>query len=35
MQKLKQKISVGMEQLSNGQLTDGDVVFDRLAYNEK
>ena len=30
IQELKQKISIGTEQLSNGQLTDGEAVFDRL-----
>ena len=30
MQEFKQKISVGIEQISNGQLTDGEAVFERL-----
>ena len=30
LKELKQKISVGKEQISNGQLTDGEAVFERL-----
>ncbi len=30
IQELKQKISIGTEQLTNSQLTDGEAVFDRL-----
>lgn len=30
IQELKDKIAVGTEQIANGQVTDGEIVFDRL-----
>ena len=32
MQELKQKISIGTDQISKDQLTDGEAVFDRLQH---
>ncbi|MEM7593842.1 MAG: type II toxin-antitoxin system ParD family antitoxin [Cyanobacteria bacterium P01_A01_bin.83] len=30
IQEFKDKIAVGTEQIANGQVTDGEIVFDRL-----
>ena len=30
LKELRAKIAVGTEQIANGQLTDGEIVFDRL-----
>jgi antitoxin ParD1/3/4 len=30
LEKLRQKIALGTEQITNGQLTDGEIVFARL-----
>ena len=30
IQELKNKIAVGTEQIANGKVTDGEIVFDRL-----
>ena len=30
IKELKNKIAIGTEQIANGQLTDGEIVFDRL-----
>ena len=30
IQELKDKIAVGTEQIANGQVTDGEIIFDRL-----
>ena len=30
MEELRQKIAVGTQEIANGQMTDGEVVFERL-----
>ena len=30
IEELRQKIAVGTEEIANGQMTDGEVVFERL-----
>ena len=35
LEELRQKIAVGMEQIAQGQLMDGEVVFDRLQSKQK
>ncbi len=30
IKELKNKIAIGTEQIANGQVTDGEIVFDRL-----
>ena len=30
IKELREKIAIGTEQIANGQVTDGEIVFDRL-----